>query len=83
MGIQKKIDKSSTQISKMYLNGIEDIVNTLLKLKKGISDKDFALTLLSQNMNDIVKSKLSKVSNEYTKAHIEVLKAIKPKINND
>ena len=83
MAIQKTIDKTSVKISSMYKKGISDIVGNLLKIKKGISNKDFATTLLNGDMNEIVKSKLSNINKEYVKAHVEVLKDIKPQVNDD
>ena len=83
MAIQKKIDKTSNKISSMYINGITDIVDQLLKVKEGISNKDFATTLLGLNMEEVVKSKLSNINKEYVKAHVEVLKDIKPQVNDD
>ena len=81
MDNQKKIDKASNKISLMY--GITDIVDTLLKAKEGINNKDFATSLLSLDLKEIVKLKLSNINKEYVKAHIEVLKDIKPQVNND
>tara|TARA_R110000824_G_scaffold176454_2_gene355457 strand:+ start:532 stop:783 length:252 start_codon:yes stop_codon:yes gene_type:complete len=83
MAIQKTIDKTSNKISSMYINGITDIVDQLLKVKEGISNKDFATTLLGLNMEEVVKSKLSNINKEYVKAHVEVLKDIKPQVNDD
>ena len=83
MAIQKTIDKTSNKISTMYTNGLTEIVDQLLEIKKGISNKDFATTLLSLNMEEIVKSKLVNINKEYVKAHVEVLKDIKPQVNND
>ena len=83
MAIQKTIDKTSNKISSMYTNGLTQIVDELLKIKKGLSNKDFATTLLSLNMEEIVKSKLVNINKEYVKAHVEVLKDIKPQVNND
>ena len=83
MAIQKTIDKTSNKISSMYTNGLTQIVDELLKIKKGLSNKDFATTLLSLNMEEIVKSKLVNKNKEYVKAHVEVLKDIKPQVNND
>ena len=34
-------------------------------------------------MEEIVKSKLVNINKEYVKAHVEVLKDIKPQVNND
>ena len=83
MAIQKTIDKTSNKISSMYINGITDIVDQLLKVKEGLSNKDFATTLLGLNMEEVVKSKLSNINKEYVKAHVEVLKDIKPQVNDD
>jgi len=83
MAIQKTIDKTSNKVSSMYINGITDIVDNLLKLKEGISNQDFATTLLGLDMEEVVKSKLSNINKEYVKAHVEVLKDIKPQVNND
>ena len=83
MAIQKTIDKTSNKISSMYTNGLTQIVDELLKIKKGLSNKDFATTLLSLDMKEIVKSKLVNINKEYVKAHVEVLKDIKPQVNND
>tara|TARA_Y100000114_G_C11624370_1_gene261213 strand:+ start:299 stop:556 length:258 start_codon:yes stop_codon:yes gene_type:complete len=83
MDNQKKIDKASNKISLMYIDGITDIVDTLLKAKEGINNKDFATSLLSLDLKEIVKLKLSNINKEYVKAHIEVLKDIKPQVNND
>ena len=83
MAIQKTIDKTSNKISSMYVNGITDIVDQLLKVKEGLSNKDFATTLLGLNMEEVVKSKLSNINKEYIKAHVEVLKDIKPQVNDD
>jgi hypothetical protein len=83
MAIQKTIDKTSNKISSIYIKGITDIVDNLLKLKEGVSNKDFATSLLSLDMKEIVKSKLSNINKEYVKAHVEVLKDIKPQVNND
>ena len=44
MAIQKTIDKTSNKISSMYTNGLTQIVDELLKIKKGLSNKDFATT---------------------------------------
>mgnify|MGYP005832157717 CR=1 FL=1 len=46
MAIQKTIDKTSNKISTMYTNGLAEIVDQLLEIKKGITNKDFATTLL-------------------------------------
>ena len=72
----KEIYKEYFQKSKVFLY-------PLLEIKKGISNKDFATTLLSLNMEEIVKSKLVNINKEYVKAHVEVLKDIKPQVNND
>lgn len=83
MAIQKTIDKTSNKISSMYINGLTEIVDQLLEIKKGLSNKDFANTLLGLNMEEIVKSKLVNINKEYVKAHVEVLKDIKPQVDND
>lgn len=83
MANQKTIDKTSNKISSMYIDGITQIVDELLKIKKGLSNKDFTTILLSLNMEEIVKSKLVNINKEYVKAHVEVLKDIKPQVNND
>ena len=83
MAIQKTIDKTSNKISSMYINGLTEIVDQLLEIKKGLSNKDFANTLLGLNMEEIVKSKLVNINKEYVKAHVEELKDIKPQVDND
>ena len=83
MAIQKTIDKTSNKISSMYINGLTEIVDQLLEIKKGLSNKDFANTLMGLNMEEIVKSKLVNINKEYVKAHVEVLKDIKPQVDND
>ena len=35
------------------------------------------------SISEIVKSKLVNINKEYVKAHVEVLKDIKPQVNND
>ena len=65
MANQKTIDKTSNKISSMYIDGITQIVDELLKIKKGLSNKDFTTILLSLNMEEIVKSKLVNINKEY------------------
>ena len=78
-----KIDKVAERISTMYVNGITDIVDSLLKTKKDLSNKEFGKALIGLNMKEIVKSKLGNIKTEYHNAHIEVLKDVKPPVDND
>ena len=80
---EKKVDQAAKKISSMYVKGITDIVDSLLKSTKGLPSKDVGPTLLGLNMKEVVKIKLSNIKTEYRKAHIEVLKDIKPPVNND
>ena len=80
---EKKVDQAAKKISAMYVKGITDIVDSLLKSTKDLPSKDVGPTLLGLNMKEVVKIKLSNIKTEYRKAHIEVLKDIKPPVNND
>ena len=83
MADQKKVDKTSETISSTYDTGITDIVKTLLESRKGLTDEEFGLTILSLDMKEIVANKLSSIKTEYTKSHIEILKDTKPIGRND
>ena len=83
MADQKKVDKTSETISSTYDVGITDIVKTLLESRKGLTDEEFGLTILSLDMKEIVANKLSSIKTEYTKSHIEILKDTKPIGRND
>ena len=79
----KKVDQTAKKISSMYVKGITDIVDSLLKTKEGMTNKEFSSAIVGLNMKEIVKAKLSNIKKEYHNAHIETLKDIKPPVNND
>ena len=80
MADQKKVDKTADKISSIYTKGIEEIVGTLIDNRNGATNKEFSAGLLALDMEGIVKAKLQNIEKEYIKAHIEVLKDIKPPI---
>ena len=80
MANQKKVDKTADKISSIYIEGITNIVDNLLKNRNGATNKEFNAGLLSLDMKEIVKSKLQNIQKEYINAHIEVLKDIKPPV---
>ena len=80
MANQKKVDKTANKISSIYVEGIANIVDNLLKSRNGATNKEFSAGLLALDMEGIVKAKLQNIEKEYIKAHIEVLKDIKPPI---
>ena len=79
----KKVDQTAKKISSMYVKGITDIVDSLLKTKEGMTNKEFSSAIVGLNMKEIVKAKLSNIKKEYHNAHIEALKDVKPPVNND
>ena len=79
----KKVDQTAKKISSMYVKGLTDIVDNLLKTKEGMTNKEFSSAIVGLNMQEIVKAKLSNIKTEYHNAHIEALKDIKPPVNND
>ena len=80
MANQKKVDKTANKISSIYVEGIANIVDNLLKSRNGATNKEFSAGLLALDMKEIVKAKLQNINKEYVNAHIEVLKDIKPPI---
>ena len=79
----KKVDQTAKKISSMYVKGLTDIVDNLLKTKEGMTNKEFSSAIVGLNMKEIVKAKLSNIKTEYHNAHIEALEDVKPPINND
>ena len=79
----KKVDQTAKKISSMYVKGLTDIVDNLLKTKEGMTNKEFSSAIVGLNMKEIVKAKLSNIKTEYHNALIEALKDIKPPVNND
>lgn len=80
MANQKKVDKSAEKISKIYEQGITEIVDTLLDNRNGATDKEFTAGVVSLDMKEILKSKFKNIEQEYIKAHVDVLKDIKPPV---
>ena len=80
MADQKKVDKTADKISSIYVEGITNIVDNLLKSRNGATNEEFSAGLLALDMKEIVKSKLQNIQKEYVNAHIEVLKDIKPPV---
>ena len=78
MADQKKIDKATKKMSSIYVDGITNIVDNLLKSKEGMDNVEFGTALLGMDMKEIVKAQLSNINKEYVKAHIEILKDKKP-----
>ena len=76
MADQKIVDKTSTKMSKMYKQGIKEIVETMISAKGKLTDAEFAKDIKSINMSAIVKEKFKDISSEFTSAHAEVLKTI-------
>jgi len=76
----KKVDMVAKKISKMYVDGITEVVDTLLKATKDLSNKEVGSALNELNMKEVVKAKLSNIKTEYRKAHVEVLEDVKPPV---
>lgn len=85
MADQKKIDQLSKRSSSTYIKGIQDIVSTLLKTKKDMTNEEFGLAMLSLDMKEVVAEKLKDIKTDYVAAHVEILKDKKPigQVKND
>ena len=79
----KKVDAVAKKISSMYVQGITEVVETLLEATKDLSNKEVGSALKELNMEEVVKTKLSNIKTEYRNAHVEVLEDVKPPVNND
>ena len=80
MANQKKVDKTADKISSIYVEGITNIIDNLLKSRNGSTNEEFSAGLLALDKEGKVKAKIQNIEKEYIKAHIEVLKDIKPPI---
>ena len=80
MADQKKVDKATDKITSIYVEGVTNIVDTLLKSRNGATTKEFNAGLLALDMEAIVKAKLDGIKKEYINAHVETLKDIKPPV---
>ena len=78
MADQKKVDKATKKMSSIYVDGITNIVDNLLKSKGDMSNAEYISTISKLNMAEIVKAKMANVNKEYVKAHVQALKDLKP-----
>ena len=83
MADEKQVDKTATKIADIYTKGIQEIVSALYKPNAKADPLELAKGLQDLPIEDIVKSKLSNIKTEFVKGHIEVLKKVKPSVNND
>ncbi|QDP48993.1 MAG: hypothetical protein Unbinned1524contig1003_31 [Prokaryotic dsDNA virus sp.] len=78
-----KLDKTAKKIATMYDNGLAEVVSALYKMKDEVGEDKLVESLNDLNLGDMLNNKFTNIKKEYTKGHIEVLKEIKPPINND
>ena len=78
MADQNKIDKTSKKISSLYVKGVTELVDNLLKSREGMTNVEFGSAIIGMDMKEIVKSKLSNINKELVNSHVEILKDKKP-----
>ena len=78
-----KLDKTAKKIGTMYETGLTKIVKDLYKTKDKVGEDKLVNSLNDLDLGELLKKKFIDIKKEYTKGHLEILKAIKPPINND